>query len=88
MGQNGIFHRGVWIDQDIIDLPEFFPLRIADCHSNYLAGPLPSLQGSTNRLSRDLARKKDANYCCAQSKTALFHNNLLCQWVTVNVVSV
>src|SRR5271157_1092909 len=88
MRQNGIFHRAVWIDQDIIDLPEFFPLRIADCRSNYLAGPLPSLQGSTTRLSRDLARKEDANYRCAQPKTALFHNNLLCQSVTINVVSV
>ena len=67
-----------WIDHEIIDLPEFFSLRTVDCRSSYLAGPLPSLQGSISRLSRDLARKEDANYCCAQPKTALFHNNLLC----------
>jgi hypothetical protein len=56
MGQNGIFQGSTLIDQEIIDLPKFFPLRVGDCHSGYLAGPLPSLQGSSARFGPDLAR--------------------------------
>jgi hypothetical protein len=69
---NGIFYRAAWIHQDIIDLPEFFSLRIADCHSSYLAGPLPSLQVSVTRLSQDLSRKEDAIYAAHNPKRLFF----------------